>query len=121
MTEVQLEDLPDEIILKLLRYLGPNDLIECSLVSKRIGAISQEEYLRQGINVSEEKVPADFIEDALNRGCRYLSLHKTQLIGDLSLKNGLNLRYLDLTDCLCELGGQNGRNRIENTLLRCYR
>ena len=56
------------------------------------------------------------IEKAVKKGCRYLSLHKTKLVGNLNITNGSKLRYLDLNHCFNEDGGPNCRNRIENAL-----
>ena len=56
------------------------------------------------------------IEKAVKNGCRYLSLHKTKLVGNLNITNGSKLRYLDLNHCFNEDGGPNCRNRIENAL-----
>ena len=42
-------------------------------------------------------MPAEFIEFILQKGCNYLSLHKTELVGSLSLKNASSkLIYLDM-------------------------
>jgi hypothetical protein len=42
-------------------------------------------------------VPAQFVEFILQKGCNYLSLHKTELIVSLSLKNASSkLLYLDM-------------------------
>ena len=55
------EQLPDEIILKVLSHLEAKDLIRFGQVSKRIHTLSNEEYSRQTINVYRETVPAEFI------------------------------------------------------------
>ena len=42
-------------------------------------------------------MPSQFVEFILQKGCNYLSLHKTDLVGRLSLKNAsLKLLYLDI-------------------------
>ena len=42
-------------------------------------------------------MPAQFVEFILQKGCNYLSLHKTELVGSLSLKNASSkLIYLDM-------------------------
>ena len=40
-----LEDLPDEILLKLFSYLGPKDLGRCLQVSKRFNRIAKDESI----------------------------------------------------------------------------
>ena len=45
MQEFELELLPDEVLLRVLRYLPTKDLIGCRQVSKRIRAISHDKSL----------------------------------------------------------------------------
>mgnify|MGYP001496083091 CR=1 FL=1 len=40
-----LDDLPDEILLKLFSYLGPKDLRRCLQVSKRFNRIAKDESI----------------------------------------------------------------------------
>ena len=42
-----IQDLPDEIILKVINYLEIEDLTRCGRVSKRIRKISHDESLRK--------------------------------------------------------------------------
>ena len=44
---VSFQDLPDEIILKVINYLQIYDLLRCGRVSKRIRKISDDESLRK--------------------------------------------------------------------------
>ena len=44
---VSFQDLPDEIILKVINYLQIYDLLRCGRVSKRIRNISHDESLRK--------------------------------------------------------------------------
>ena len=48
---LKLEDLPNELILKVLCFLETIDLICCSQLSKRIRAISHDESLWQKMNL----------------------------------------------------------------------
>ena len=42
---VSIQDLPDEIILKVVNYLEIEDLLRCGRVSKRIRKVSHDESL----------------------------------------------------------------------------
>jgi hypothetical protein len=108
MSIFELDNLPDEIILKVMRYLETRDVLRCGQVSNRIRAISRDELLWQKINLANstplgyyEKRPisyaTDFLEMILNNGCKYLNLHGTKLNGTLNLKTPNQLRYLDLS------------------------
>ena len=52
----QFQDLPDEIILKVLSYMALKDLMCCGQISKQIRAVSHDESLYQKIDVSGKKV-----------------------------------------------------------------
>ena len=101
-----LENLPDKVILKILRNLQIPDLIRCGQVSKRIREISNDETLWQKINLFNKKVPKGFLSRVLDTNCKYLSLNEARL-GDplsnacekLEFKKKSKLIYLDLSWC----------------------
>ena len=99
----KLEDLPDEVILKVFSYLENNtDRIRSGHVSQRLRAISSDESLWQKMNLSEKNVPTSFLQFVLERGCKYLSLHSTKLNGSLNLTKPTKLEYLNIKSCLAE-------------------
>ena len=53
MSNLQLDDLPAEIILKVLSYLESKVIFLCGQVSKRIRAISHDESLWEKINLAK--------------------------------------------------------------------
>ena len=99
MISVQFQDLPDEIILKIMSNLSVQELIQCGQVSKKIRNISHINSLWQNVDLFEKKVSTDFVKMILSKGCKYLSLTYCILVGNLSLKEPSNLRGLDLTHC----------------------
>ena len=56
---VSIQDLPDEIILKVINYLEIEDLIRCGRVSKRIRKISHDESLRKKLIFAIKYLCAD--------------------------------------------------------------
>jgi len=116
MSNLQLKDLPDEVILIVLSFLEIKDLIKCGQLSKRIRTISQDESLWEKINLFEDQnVPSKFIEMIINRGCKYLSLFSAKSIGYLTLnKAESKLKYLDMSLC-----SANDR-MIEEILASCH-
>ena len=50
----QLDDIPDEIILKILGYVDIITILRCAQVSKRINNICMEESLYHHIDFSKE-------------------------------------------------------------------
>ena len=100
---LSLEDVPDEVILRVFSNLETKDFIRCGQVSKRIRAISQDQSLWLRIDLYENKsVAAGFLEYVLNNGCKYLGLGFAQIahIDGESLKcNVSQLKCLDLSFC----------------------
>ena len=97
---IQFEDLPDEVILKILGYLeGSKGLIYCGHLSMRIRTISQDETLWQKINLSRQNIPTGFLEMVLNNGCKYLNLRSSyfnNIDRSVKLNRPNQLQYLDL-------------------------
>ena len=93
----QLDELPDEVILKIVGFLDLKELLLCGQVSKRLQAIANDESLWLKVNLYERKVPYDFIEKAAGNGCQYLSLVGCDIIGLTGKsESSFNLKYLNV-------------------------
>ena len=103
---LQFEDLPDEIILKVLSNLTKTrDLIRCGHISKRIRRICHDETIWKTFIFVYKTVPTDFLNLVVNNGCKNLRLHCVKIAGDsLDLINPSRLRCLDLTHCRAKVG-----------------
>ena len=95
----ELEHLPNEVILKVLTYLRVEEIFRCYQVpSKRIKSICHDESLWKKINLHRcDFVPSELLQHVLNNGCKFLSLNRSTVVGNLSLENCSQLRYLDMT------------------------
>ena len=94
-----LENLSDEVQLKIFSYLSVKDLIHCSHVSSRTRRICQDESLWLKVNLCGKIVPADFIKYILDNGCKYINLSFANVIGELKLFGNIyNVKYLNLSD-----------------------
>ena len=60
-----LDNLPNEVLLKVFTYLNIRDLGYCAQVSTRLRDISIDESLWQKINVFNKVVPTGFIQHIL--------------------------------------------------------
>ena len=110
-------DLPNEIILKVIKYLDINNLVKFGEVSKRMKAVRNDQSLWIKINLSKDDrwdyeidVPTDFVKMLIENGCQYLSLHFMKVgtpgvpismttVGNLCLDKASSLKYLDLKYC----------------------
>ena len=103
---LQFEDLPDEIILKVLSNLTKTrDLIRCGHISKRIRRICHDETIWKTVIFVYKTVPTDFLNLIVNNGCKNLRLHCVKIAGDnMNLIQPSRLRSLDLTHCRAKVG-----------------
>ena len=92
----KLDDLPEEVILKVLGFLDTKELLLCGQVSQRLRAISNDGSLWRKLNLCRgQDVPYGFIEKAARNGCQYMSLDASNIL-NLSEKSEspFNLKYL---------------------------
>ena len=113
------QDLPDEVVLKILSFSETKDLISCGQVSKRIRRISHDGTLWVTTNLKKKIVKTELLEMILGKGCRILSLCHTTILGNLrsNIKSQLIvLKFLSQSkDCVSE----NTRDVLEELLLSC--
>ena len=95
----QLEDLPDEVVLKIFSFLNIEGILKCGQVSQRMRAISNDNSLWLQLNLSDRKVPYGLLEKAVENGCIYLSLARSRLYGceNRNSKIPTDLKYLVLS------------------------
>ena len=79
------QDLPEELILKVLSYSEPEDLITSGHVSKRFRTISHDSSLWQRVNLSKKVVKTEFLEVILSKGCKSLNLSESTIINSFSI------------------------------------
>ena len=92
-------DLPDELILKVLSFLEPKDLITNGQVSKRVRKISFDSSLWQRVNLSEKIVKTELLEIILEKGCKSLDLSNSIIFGSFIMHQKSWLRDLYLSFC----------------------
>ena len=91
------QDLPDELVLKLLSYSETKDLISCGQVSKRIRRISRDSKLWVAANLEKKIVKTELLEVILKKGCRILNLCHSTILGTLSSNIKSQLRVFNLS------------------------
>ena len=89
------QDLPDELILKVLNYSKLKDLISSGRVSKRLRTISHDKSLWQRVNISKKIVKKELLEFILNKECKSLILYDLTVLGSLSLHQKSQLKELE--------------------------
>ena len=91
------QDLPDELVLKILGYSETKHLITYGQVSKRIRRISHDDTLWVTANLKKKIVKTELIEMILSKGCLSLNISDSTIIGSLSSNIKSELRALDLS------------------------
>ena len=113
------QDLPDEVVLKILSFSETKDLITCGQVSKRIRRISHDGTLWVTTNFKKKIVKTELLEMILGKGCRILNLCHSTILGSLSsnIKSQLIvLKFLSQSEeSVCE----NTMDVLEELLLSC--
>ena len=89
------QDLPDEIILKILSYSEVKDLISYGQVSKRTRNISRDSSLWVTANLEKKMVKTELLELILSKGCKILNISNSTIVGHFSLNTKSQLRVLD--------------------------
>ena len=91
------QDLPDELVLKILGNSETKDLISYGLVSKRIRRISRDSTLWLTANLVKKIVKTELLEMILSKGCRILNISNSDVVGTLGSNIKSQLRFLDLS------------------------
>ena len=117
------QDLPDELILKILSYSEIKDLITCGQVSKRTKKISHDSSLWMRVKLQKKIVKTELLEMILGKGCMILDLRDSTIIGCLSLNMKSQLRVLDLSQSARGWSAQpieeDNRDALEELLFSC--
>ena len=120
------QDLPLELILKILSYSDIKALITCGQVSKRIRKISHVNSLWITASLEKKIVKTELLEIILERGCRVMKISNSTILGSLSSNVKSQLRVLDLSQSTSTWPGTpyraySGQNIgvLEQLLLSC--
>ena len=99
MSSITLQDLPNEIITKVLSYLELRDLFLFGFLSTRTRAVSREKILWQKLAIHNKTLKTEFLKFMLRHGCKFLELIDVQLKGSLYLRETSGLQELSLERC----------------------
>lgn len=100
----QLQDLPDEIILKIFAFLHQKHLSQVAQVSKRTLVISKDSSLWQRVDFRMKNVTASFLQQVINRRCKFLNLEFAKVEGTLNLSGCSELKTLEVSNCKANEG-----------------
>ena len=115
------QNLPDELVLKILSYSEIKDLISCGQLSKRIRRISHDGTLWVTANLEKKIVKTELLEMILRKGCRTLNLCHSTILGRLSsnIKSQLSVLRL-LQPVICHFTEKTENiDVLEELLLSC--
>ena len=91
------QDLPDELILKVLSYSKIKALITCGQASKRIRKISRDNSLWMTVTLEKKIVKTELLELILGKGCTILRISNSTILGSLSSNIKSQLRVLNMS------------------------
>ena len=113
------QDLPDELILRILSYSETKDLITYGQVSKRIRGISHDSTLWATANLEKKIVKTELLEMILQKGCRILNLCHSKIIGTLRSNIISQLRVLTFSQPAAPWTGNKTIVILETLLFSC--
>ena len=99
LTSPQLQDLPDEIILKIFAFLYKKDLLHVAQVSKRTSVLSQDYSLWHCVSFKKKKVSTVCLQQVINRKCKVLGLQFAKVEDTLNLRCHSELKQLEISNC----------------------
>ena len=100
MSSMQLESLPNEMLLEIFSYMSMQELLQCGQVSKRIREICSDKSLWEDTDLIQKRVKAEFIKSILDRNCEELCIMDTVIDGCVKLNRPSQLAYLSLKSCI---------------------
>ena len=100
------QDLPDELVLEVLKNLETKDIISCGQVSQRIRTISHDSSLWLTANLEKKIVKTDLLEMILNKGCKILNISNSTVVGNLHPSIESQLIVLNLSQAAHSLAAQ---------------
>ena len=117
------QDLPDELILKILSYSEVKVLISCGQVSKRTRNISHENSLWKTANLANKIVKTELLEMILLKGCKILNLSDSTIVGHMRRNMISQLKVLDLSQSAwgfpAQVPYEENMSEIEELLSTC--
>ena len=102
---LSLEDLPDEIILKILNFVTIKGLFQCLRVNKKIRTIANDQSLWNTMHLTDE-MPAELLPKIIAKGCQHLSLYNADIYyGSAKFTKNSHLKYLAVDSLLTHENG----------------
>ena len=114
------QDLPDELVLKILKSSETKDLISCCQVSQRIRKISHDASLWVIANLEKKIVKTELLEMILSKGCQNLNVSNSTIVGSLSLNEKSQLRVLDFSQSNWTGACSGNIKVLEEILVSCH-
>ena len=99
MLSTKLEDLPNEIITKVLSYLDLRNLFCFGHISKRTRSISRDKAVWRKLTIHNQNLKSRLLKFMLRNGCKFLKLINVKLKGFLHLRKASRLQELSLDRC----------------------
>ena len=116
MSSMQLESLPNEMLLEIFSYMSMQELLQCGQVSKRIREICSDKSLWEDTDLIQKRVKAEFIKSILDRNCEELCIMDTVIDGFVKLNRPSKLAHLSIKSFI---NGDSTKDFIKEILNSC--
>ena len=95
---LDIELLPNEILVKIFSYFNIKVLLKCGQVNKKFRQISHDNSFWKCVNLYRQRVSFQFVAHILQLGTEYLNLQEVILLGDghVDIPQKNSLKYLNL-------------------------
>ena len=97
---LNVEILPNELLMSIFSHLNIIDRYKCAQVSKKFRQISHDKSFWKCVNLYDQYVSCEFISQIIRLGTEYLNLQGATLVEDVDtdLPRENNLKYLNLAE-----------------------
>ena len=114
--DVNIETLPNEVILNIFAHLTIKDLGRCAQISKNFCALAYDKSVWTKVLVTSGIVPNKLLEQALSRGTKYLGLSNLNFVSTLepNFPPTNEVEYLALSSSLMD------KKYFRQLLLSCH-
>lgn len=99
-----IEDLPDEVLLKIFSFLPMKSLFQLMAVNKKFRSVANDESLWKKVHLmghsNTDRFPPEFLNKLIEKGCQYLAFDCCRVERrEVKFEKNFTLKYLSFDVC----------------------